>query len=393
MEVRAIQPCEYEETRKIQVVAFAERDTSGKEAPPVPDDRHATYRAAFENGSPRACLEVFRFPSFLNGAQVGMAGIGGVATLPEARRRGFVRALFRYTLEEARENGDIVSYLFPFSHVFYRKFGYEACMVKQKIRVPLSALSGFSGRGESGFATLIRPGEDESAVRALYDTYAAGQNLMTLRSERQWARRLGRDPYAERAYTYLWRGNGGKPLAYVIFRAEGAEDKVGMNVEELVWSGAEGLRGILGFLGGFTARYETLLYEAPEYFPLRLLLPEPYAVESRTECNGMGRIVDAARALETLGLPAGETFRIRVHDDFLSWNDGCFLLCNEGATHAEKTEAEPDLETDIRTLAQLVCGFASAQDCLDAGTIALNARRDLAFRLFGKKKAFLVDKF
>lgn len=389
MEVRAIQPSEYDETRKIQVIAFAERDTAD-EAPPVPDVRHATYRAAFDNGGPRACLEVFRFPSFLNGEQVGMAGIGGVATLPEARRKGFVRALFRYTLEEARGNGDVVSYLFPFSHVFYRKFGYESCMVKQKIRVPLSA---FSGIGGNGFATLIRPGDDESAIRALYRAYAENQNLMTLRSEEKWKRRLGRNPYTERAYTYLWRAGSGKPLAYVSFHAEDADGKAVMNVEELVWSGAEGLRGILGFLGGFTARYETLVYRAPEYFPARLLLPEPYVVESRAECSGMGRIVDAARALQTLKLPAGETFRIRVHDDFLSWNDGCFLLSCEGATHAEKTEAEPDMETDIRTLAQLVCGFASAEDCLDAGTVELNGHRDLAFRMFCKKRVFLIDEF
>ena len=54
-----------------------------------------------------------------------LTGIGGVATLPEYRRAGVIRGIFKHILPRMYENGIAISGLYPFSHAFYRKFGYE----------------------------------------------------------------------------------------------------------------------------------------------------------------------------------------------------------------------------------------------------------------------------
>ena len=59
------------------------------------------------------------------GQDVGMCGVGGVATFPEYRREGHMRHLLPFVLKAAYDRGDVLSSLFPFSHPFYRKFGFE----------------------------------------------------------------------------------------------------------------------------------------------------------------------------------------------------------------------------------------------------------------------------
>ena len=389
LEIRSIVPSEYEKTRNIQTVAFGSKNDPAAQPK---SGSHRTYRAVFEQGKACACLESFPLRAFLGGRQVGMSGIGGVATLPEERHKGYIRSLFRYTLEESRGNGDGLSYLFPFSHLFYRRFGYESCMVKNRVSIPLSA---FPPTVPGGRAALYEPGDDPADIRALYDRFAEGINLMTLRSEEKWSELLALDPYVTRQYLYVWHGASGAPLGYVRFAPQDEGSDKDLVASELIWASPEGLRGLLGFLGGFTAQYRRFVYRAPEFLNFRLMIGEPYAVESRAECTGMGRVVDAGRVLETLGAPAdGDAVVFRVHDDFLEWNDGTFALYADGGrARVEPARRSPSVETDVRTLAQLVAGYVSAEDCLLAGTAEFTGDFARLSRLFPKRRVYIADEF
>ena len=59
------------------------------------------------------------------GKYVPMAAVGGVASLPEYRRGGHMRKLMTAMLRDAKDRGDKLAGLYPFSHEFYRKFGFE----------------------------------------------------------------------------------------------------------------------------------------------------------------------------------------------------------------------------------------------------------------------------
>ena len=65
-----------------------------------------------------------------DGSPCQLGGIGGVATLPQYRRRGGIRACFREALPDMYGSGYDFSYLYPFSTAYYRKFGYENCVQK-----------------------------------------------------------------------------------------------------------------------------------------------------------------------------------------------------------------------------------------------------------------------
>ena len=60
----------------------------------------------------------------VRGTVYPMAGISGVATHPLARRQGHVRTLLTQLLGEMRDEGHIVSALYPFRPSFYGRFGF-----------------------------------------------------------------------------------------------------------------------------------------------------------------------------------------------------------------------------------------------------------------------------
>ena len=78
--------------------------------------------AAFEDDD-RTMLSSFiaiPYQVQFDGHTVGMAGIGGVTTLPEYRRRGGVRACFEKALPDMYAQGMAFSYLYPFSTAFLK---------------------------------------------------------------------------------------------------------------------------------------------------------------------------------------------------------------------------------------------------------------------------------
>lgn len=86
--------------------------------------------AAFdeESGEMMSTVYVTDYRVQFDGDRYKMGGIGGVASLPQYRRAGGIRACFQKALPILYREGYVFSYLYPFSTAYYRKFGYESCV-------------------------------------------------------------------------------------------------------------------------------------------------------------------------------------------------------------------------------------------------------------------------
>lgn len=389
MEIRTIHPEENTEARKVQSIAF---NFGSDFSDDITLSDYSTCRAFFDGGRICACLDYLPFRALLNGRQVGMVGIGGVASLPEERKKGHIRELFQSVLEEARKNGNVLSYLYPFSHVYYRKFGYEACMFKNNTSIPLSEFQGL-GRGEP--TRMYLAAYDSDPIQKVYNQFAINKNFMLSRSKDAWKKLLEVDPYKNKRYVYIQYDAENQAQGYVIFGPDDDGLMPDMRVEEMSWVSATALCGMLGFLSNFTAKYGNFKYKAPDFLNLRLLVLEPNKVKTEGVCCGMGRIVDAARSLETLVMPQGtEPVSICVKDDFLDWNNGTFLLhAEDGATRVERTDVAPDITCNVRMLVQLVSGFITAEDCVTLGGTEITGKFETFARLFTKRELFISDEF
>lgn len=75
----------------------------------------------------------------------------GVSTLEPYRKRGIIRNLIEYSLNDARENGDVYSLLFPVDNTlypFYSKFGYKPLCTARKCVLSRESLEELSGKNK-----------------------------------------------------------------------------------------------------------------------------------------------------------------------------------------------------------------------------------------------------
>ena len=161
-------------------------------------------------------LSVTPFEMRFDDGSCPMAGVGAVQSLPPYRRRGGVAACFAEALPSMYADGFIFSYLFPFSTVFYRQFGYESCVRKLRCTLDLSQLKAAPEGASFRLATKKDP--LASAIRAVDRAWEARWNMEVLRSEPEydWLEKI--DPLATQEYLYVCFGADGAPLGYAAFR-------------------------------------------------------------------------------------------------------------------------------------------------------------------------------
>lgn len=110
------------------------------------------------------------------------------------------------------------------------------------------------------------------------------------------------DPYAETEYTYIMKNGRDEFLSYLTFHPD--REKSTLFVKELVYSGREGLDGVMSFLYGFSNNFETVVFDP---------LPSDVPVNTYfSELNGTVRTVSHAGAVKILDIanvkkPRGRT--------------------------------------------------------------------------------------
>ena len=126
----------------------------------------ATNLVAVEDGRALACAAAFPMEQNVRGAVRSMAGVASVASHPEARRRGLVRQLLDRLLRQMRDQGCVVSALYPFRPSFYGRFGF--------VGLPRVRQASFATAGLSHLVRAELPGTVERlTMAAAFDEFDA----------------------------------------------------------------------------------------------------------------------------------------------------------------------------------------------------------------------------
>ena len=359
---------------------------------PVSDDDLPYSHALFaDDGQLLGGFYAFDFPSVFCGHEVRTAGIGGVVSRPEQRRQRTIRKLFEDLLPKLYEDGTTFSALYPFSHEYYRKFGYEQCFHRLYMRFPLSALQGLQSVGS---VKQVLPGEDMSELKALYDQYARRYDYAFLRKEKQFKPLLDKDPVKELQYVYLWRNDAGTTQGYAVCKTkkDGPNENV-MQLCEMAYLTPEALRGLLAFFRNFGshARFE---WKANPDVQLKRLLPEPYNVETIFGNDGMARVVNVEKALGMLpASPVDGRFTIAVKDEQIAPNNAVFAVeSRAGQLTVTRVTEEADLSLPVNALAPLVMGTTSFEVFKMSDPYHTLRREDASMRyVFAQRACFMND--
>lgn len=340
-----------------------------------------------------ACLELPTYQARYQGKVIPITGVGGVASLPEHRKGGAVRRLFTYTLPWMRDQGAVFSCLYPFSHSFYRKFGYELCQLPTAWQVPAESLRHLPCSCQ---VDMLQPGCDLSPLKQVYEAYLGQCQLAIQREDRHWRELLGKASYKDRRYSYLFSQEG-KALSYVVIQAEndGPYSKAGV-VRELAWACPQGLREALGFLNRLAAQYGRFRITLPQGTLLPALVDECYDCKPSCHDQPMARVLQAAEAFRLRPLAQGVRCRVAVEDPFLPENTGVFALTGAGDhTQVEQLplSEEWDLSVDPGTLTQLLLGTLTLEEALCKPQVALRGNAQALEQAFPKATVFLNEYF
>lgn len=388
MEIRRIKREEMLDAFKVRTIAFSFRDYSEEEKKrqiaEMSEERLRVEWGCFtDDGKLTAAVRNNRFTAWYDGNIVRMGGIGGVASLPEHRYGGAIKSIMRALLTSAREEGETLSALYPFSHEFYRKFGYEMCLPEHEYEFPATLIADYKHKG---WARRMEEGDSIEPLREIYRAFAAKYNLMVDRADDKYF--IG-EPYVAHQATMLLGDERGA-RAYLYYGDEFMDDGKRLRVHDCAFLDANGFQMILGFLSRMSAGYRSICMQLPEDIPLGAMAPRPYELQKRTRYRVMARVTHVGRALTMLKRPVGSTFTIRVTDDFLPENTGVYQVSDAGAV---RTEESADLEVSVQALALLAVGTLDLDGALFRRDVRLNANADTLRRVFVRKPAYIAEDF
>ncbi len=371
----------------IQSIAYGgSNNVRESEKEPLEDE---VWGAFDDDGTCMATVFTPEYKSWYYGKTVTCVGIGGVATLPEYRRRGAVRGIFTEIFRQAPERGWAVSYLYPFSFDYYRQFGYEMLFKKHRMVLTMKVLSKFPRNSDAKLYTFRNP-EMKKDILAVYNAFAETRRTMFMRDENTHA--YSDDPYSSKRWTYI-HYSGNTPDALVTIRLEND----GLTIRELCYTSRDALCSMLGFLRAFDGQaFEIRFTDLPDTQDLDAVIGEYVDVEYSSEASGMGRILLLEKLLKNTVYPLEHgCFRLRC-DDMLEWNCGVWEVhYGDGLVHVSKLpwDSEYDISASIQSLSRLIlCGGYTTESASYLPDVEVKNGDDF-FRAFPEGRCYVLDRF
>lgn len=345
---------------------------------PVPDRQRAlatlTWRlpyalGAFAGGRLLSMSMMIPFEAYLGGRTVTIGGLSGVATAPEARRRGLVAMSLRRWFEDLHERGVGWSAEHPFDPTFYARLGYQTVPNGHTLEVPVSRLKATAGRAQAREASLLAApvGPEATAELArVYDRYAPRFSFMLTRQDGlkdYWGWTLKRPTEDLPHFAYLAED------AYAVFTTkehETEDDTTVLSVRDMAYASPAGRARLLALLASFEGQVETVRVHLPPGDPVAADWASWHTVPSP---ELQVRVVDLSAALASLPWPEATSLTLRVSDPDCPWNDGTFALelGPDGASTRRADGAEPDAAIGVGALAALLTGAAAPATLLADG--------------------------
>ncbi|MBO4210570.1 GNAT family N-acetyltransferase [Micromonospora echinofusca] len=326
----------------------------------------------------------------VRGAILPMAGVAGVASHPLSRRQGHVRRLLHQLLDEMRDEGHLVSALYPFRPSFYERFGY--------VGLPQTRTATFAPQDLGPLLRADLPGEVTwQRISAGYPRYREyterclpGRHGFSIFCGR-WAERV-RDSNERWLVTAEIDGTTVGTLTYRI--DDHAGDLVG---DDLLAADPVARALLLRFLAGHAGQVTRVRVEVPaDEFPE--LWGTDFGVTSESRVSQPDYAAPMARVLSLAalpGLPAGPG-RVRIElaeDRYLA---GSHLLDGTSG-HLEVGSAGASAPTAVLTAAGLSALVYGVLDPVEVvlrghGTIGPDAAAELR-RIFPRQVPYLFSAF
>lgn len=300
------------------------------------------------------------------GGSVKAAGVTMVGVQPTHRRRGALTAMMRRQLDDCRERGEALAYLWASEERIYGRFGYGLTALSADVEISRDRNEFFTKAPTSGRVRLVPPAEALEPARAIYAKTATRRPGMFARSDEWLKRRTLAD------LPWMRAGGGelvcalletdGAPTAYALYRFDAKWERnipAGVvRVSEAIATTPDAMRAIWRYLLDLDWCATIKAGFLPVDHPLFLLSAEPRRMRAQLRDGCFARLVDVEAALSSRAYGPGEVV-IQVADAFCPWNAGRWVAREGGVA---RTDRAADLSCDVSALASAYLGgFSWAQ--------------------------------
>lgn len=330
-----------------------------------------------DGGAGKLAASLYDIPMglFLGGASVPIQAIAAVAVMPEQRRAGVGKRIMEAALREAHGRGAALSVLYSARQPFYRRFGYELAGIHMEHKIDLARAEPATRPDGS---LRVRPfvEADFPAVARCFAAYARGRGGHLDRGEDRkgyiWTRVIdGR--VVGNVLGFVVEDGRGEVRGHTFYQHAGDPRESRLHLTDLVALDGEAARTLIAFLAGHSSIQKGASFTGGPTHPVLHELSEQ-VWSSRVVYPWMVRVVDVAGALSGRGYTRHMSAEVTldVRDDLLPANAGAWRVAvRDGAAQVERVGGAggPGLRLDIRALASLLTGYASAGELASLGVV------------------------
>lgn len=353
--------------------------------------------AAFEDDdcTMLSTFTVIPYRANFDGHNMLMMGIGGVATLPQYRRRGGVRSCFEMALPDMYDQGAAFSYLYPFSTYYYRKFGYELGCECYEYRL---LLSGMPKVPVGGHCELLEPGVNlKDDIRLVMSAWQSKYNMMTIDEDIEYGWIDKANPFKDKVYTYVYRNEEQTPLGYVTFDIKVEDGVRNLNCQSFFFTNIKGFYGLLNLLISLASDHKYAILRLPTDIALGPLLPEwsfGTVLEKRDQI-GMVRVVNVKKALSMARMQGSGCIILDITDEQIKQNNGRFeVIFEDGQTKSvQETDKVADITMTIQDFSSLLVGRYDASALMYMQKVQVNCTPEKAAQIFYRKPLYISRYF
>lgn len=317
----------------------------------------------FVDGVMASMFSAIPFTMRANGKAVAMAGVSSVGTLPEYRRRGFVRQVMTEAFVRMRERGQAVAALWASQAAIYQRYQYAMTTVLRRYTIDTVDIAFHDGDGGSGVVTRCEPGAGMPRLKAMYIEYIAGRTCYLHRSSTLWQLTVLEQVDADGPVHVAICQRDGRDTGYVVYTVRPGKinhpaRSQEMKIRDLVALDSDTYRSLWRFVASHDMVGLVSWANAPLDDPAPELFAEPRMLHAEDREGVWLRIVDVEQALAERGYNSHGTLKIAIAADALApWNEGVFeLTVNEGGTQVAKVSGDADISLSVKTLALLYAG-------------------------------------
>jgi predicted acetyltransferase len=343
----------------------------------------------------------YSFRLTVPGGEVPAAGVTMIAVAPSHRRRGILRSMMRWLLDQARERGEPVAILYASEGAIYPHFGFGMASLLSTLDIERQWTRFARPAEPLGRIRFVEPDEALRLMPPVFDAVRVRTPGEIDRSETKWRVQLVAD--------MPWNSASLGPKFLAVLEVDGAVRGYAIYRVKAEW-GDRGPNNTLHALEvtGLDPAAERALWEwlfsidlvgrikvrqAPIPHPLTLQMAEPRQLGGGLVRDGLWlRIIDVRAALAARSYAAAGSVTLELTDEFCPGNAGRWWvevqLADEagarGVATVTPTDADPDLTLDIADLAATYLGGFTFTDLARAGRVGESrpGAIDAADRLF-----------